>query len=175
MKWDTSLISETGLPELDRNDPDSFGGFEAVTSGTGIGRRARDYLQSTDRDSVIREMVDGELGRVEAVHVLQAARMGDEAALDILDKPVTYMGIGIANAISLLNPEMIVIGGGVAEAGDVYLERVRSKVGAFTPIPSVIVPAELGNDAGAIGAIAGALEQCGKGRSNSGLSQGASK
>ncbi|GIP12782.1 ROK family protein [Paenibacillus macerans] len=136
-----------------------FGHFEQTASGTAIGQRARQFFTARERKSPILDLVQGDISRIDAKHVLQAAAQGDEVAWSILEEPVTHMAIGIANAISILNPALVVIGGGVAEAGNVYLDAVRSKVRGFTPIEATIVPAKLGNEAGAIGAVAGAVKR----------------
>ncbi|MBN2984932.1 MULTISPECIES: ROK family protein [Cohnella] len=142
--------------------PFEFGQFENVASGTAIGRRAQEHLTGNDKPSLIREMAGFDLEAINARHVLDAAGQGDSEALKILDKPLTYMAIGLANAVSLLNPALVVMGGGVAEAGEVYLEAICEKMKHFTPIPAAVVSAKLGNRAGALGALAGVLEKCRK-------------
>ncbi|WP_128660903.1 ROK family protein, partial [Paenibacillus sp. 598K] len=89
--------------------------------------------------------------------VLAAAAQGDAEALELLRLPLDYMAIGIANAVSLLNPARVVIGGGVADSGELYVSAVRERIAALTPIATEVVAARLGNRAGAIGALAGVL------------------
>jgi len=152
------VISDYESDESLANDAFTFGSFERITSGTGIAERAKQVLRTSDRASIIRNLVNGQLSEVTAVHVFNAAKGGDELAWDILELPLKHMAIGIANVVSLLNPEVVIIGGGIAQSGEVYLQSIRNKVEKLTPIPVRIVPATLGNEAGAIGAIAGVLE-----------------
>lgn len=138
-----------------KEDLRKFGRFENETSGSTIGNRAREVLQKDSRESVVRELVNGNIEALEAKHVLEAAVLGDLIAWEILETPIRYMAMGIANAISLLNPEIVIIGGGVADSGELYVNAIRERVERYTPIKTDIVNARLGNMAGAMGAIAG--------------------
>ncbi|MFS0725320.1 ROK family protein [Paenibacillus sp. 1P07SE] len=141
-------------------DGNQFGHFEEIASGSGIGRQAREHLAQRTDDagpSLILRMTGGDPAAVDARHVLAAAGQGDAEALLLLEQPLEYMAIGIANAVSLLNPAMVVIGGGVADSGDWYVSAIRERVAALTPISTEIARATLGNRAGAIGALAGVL------------------
>ena len=88
--------------------------------------------------------------------VVEAARAGDRRAADVLARAGEYLGIGMANVAVIVGPERIVVGGGVAAAGELILEPARRELARrLTVIPSdliPIVPAELGLRAGAIGA-----------------------
>ena len=88
--------------------------------------------------------------------VVEAARAGDRRATDVLARAGEYLGIGMANVAVIVGPERIVVGGGVAAAGELILEPARRELARrLTVIPSdliPIVPAELGLRAGAIGA-----------------------
>lgn len=103
-------------------------------------------------------MIDLAGGRVEAVTaeaVAAAARAGDALALEIIAEAVAYLGMGIANIVSLLNPEIVVLGGGLFHAADVLLEPVRREVGRWAqPLAARAVRIELsglGEDAGLYG------------------------
>ena len=95
-------------------------------------------------------------GTATAEEAYDAARAGDRAALAGLESVGRYLGIGIANLIVVLNPERVVIGGGVAAAADLLLPAVRDEVGRRVHVTDLsqveIVAAELGTWAGAIGA-----------------------
>jgi glucokinase len=94
-------------------------------------------------------------GRATAAEVVEAAREGDARALAALARAGAFLGIAIGNAILLLSPERVVVGGGVAEAGDLLLEPVREEVLRrvhAAPVDRIpIVAAALGASAGAIG------------------------
>lgn len=87
---------------------------------------------------------------------VERARAGDEVAIAGLEKIGRYLGIGIGNVITLVNPDRVVIGGGIAAAGDLLLDAARDEIRRRTTMTSLaeveIVTAELGTWAGAIGA-----------------------
>ena len=102
-------------------------------------------------------------GRASSEEVVEAARAGDEQALRALEQVGRWLGIGIANVIVSLNPERVVVGGGVAEAGDLVLEPARVEVRRRVRVAPVeriaIVRAELGYEAGSIGAAVWGAEE----------------
>ncbi|MFD1887192.1 ROK family protein [Paenibacillus wenxiniae] len=135
-----------------------FGRYESLASGTGIGEHARRWLRQ--QHGQVGEHIIAQAGRVEdvqAVHVLQLAAAGDMDAQTIMQEPIGYMAAGIANIVSLLNPERIVVGGGVSESS-YYMSELARRVQQFTPIKAQLVPAQLGNEAGALGAVYGVLQ-----------------
>jgi glucokinase len=101
-------------------------------------------------------------GRATVADVVAAARAGDERAREAIARAAGYLGIAIANAVVLLSPDRVVIGGGVAGAGDVLLEPIRAEVRrrvSLAPADRIdIVPGALGPVAGAIGAALRGLE-----------------
>jgi glucokinase len=102
---------------------------------------------------------------LEARDIIMAARAGDKVADQIIKTAAYYLGLGLGNVINLCNPDTIVIGGGVSHAGDILFGPLE----AYTRASSLesaaeavkIVPAELGNDAGCIGAAALVLQETG--------------
>lgn len=111
------------------------GGWETEAAGPAVARRA---------------------GMESAEAVVAAARAGNEAALDALQQAADYLALGIASLISLLDPDMVVLGGGLMQASDLMLERIRSQALRWTqPIAAGVVRIEktaLGEDAGLLGA-----------------------
>jgi len=101
-------------------------------------------------------------GRTTMEEVLAGVGAGDPACVAAFRQAAAYLGIGLANIITVIGPERIVIGGGVAEAGDALLdpirEAVRARVTLVPPERISIVAAELGSAAGAIGAALAAVE-----------------
>lgn len=138
------------------------GCLEALASGTAIARRMRALMVQTGRRSL--RGTDAE--SVTAEDVVRAVEGGDPLALDIWRDTVEYLGIGLANAITILAPEVLAIGGGVARAGDLLFGPLREviKQRVFqVPVSRVsIVPARLGDDVGVVGAITLALQGIGK-------------
>ncbi|MEW4306753.1 ROK family glucokinase [Rossellomorea marisflavi] len=127
------------------------GCLETVASATGVVRVAREKLKSTTEDSVLRD-----LKAIGAKQVFDAARAGDSLALKIVDQLAYYLGLSLANLGNTVNPEKIVIGGGVSKAGKTLLEPVMNyfKRFAFPKVrtSTTIDIATLENDAGVIGA-----------------------
>ena len=93
---------------------------------------------------------------LEAKDIFWEARQGDGVAQAIVNEMAYYLGLGIANILNILNPDRVVVGGGVARAGDILFQPLREWVNKKAlPIPAKnaqIMPALLGNDAGSIGA-----------------------
>ncbi|HHV43902.1 MAG TPA: ROK family protein [Firmicutes bacterium] len=141
------------------------GCLEAYASGTAIARMAREALESGTQ-SKIRDLVEDNLEAVSAKVVGEAAAQGDEVANAILDKAFHYLGLGMISVINLFDPELIVIGGGVSKLGDrlfkPVIEMVRTRAVAGPREKTRIVPAELGVDAGMLGACALVLDIAGR-------------
>jgi glucokinase len=132
------------------------GCLEALASGPAIARRAREAL-ATGRPSRLREA-----GDFTAADVVRLAQEGDALAAEVWDEAVRYLGLGVAAIVTILAPQRVVIGGGVAKAGDFLFEPLRREVRRrvkLVPVESVpILPAALGPDVGILGAAAVALE-----------------
>jgi len=108
-------------------------------------------------------MTGNRIENITAEQVNLAAKDGDELAREIIDQAAYYLGIGVTNLVNIFNPEVVIIGGSMADMGDLLLQPVRAMVAekAFPLYAQTveIVPAQLGNDAGLFGAAIYALEQ----------------
>jgi glucokinase len=138
------------------------GCWEQVASGVAIAR-AGGRAVSDEPGSPIARLAGGDPRRATGELVTEAARDGDAAAVEILTTVARRLGEGIAGLVNVLDPEVVVLGGGVGEAGDLLLGPLREAYlaaveGADVRPEVPIVPARLGNDAGAIGAALLALE-----------------
>lgn len=104
-------------------------------------------------------------GTATAEEAVRAARAGDERAIAGLAAVGRYLGIGIANMITVLSPDRIILGGGVAAAGDLLFAPIRAEIARRVTTTSIddvtLVPAELGTWAGAIGAAVHGAERAG--------------
>lgn len=133
----------------------SIGCLETVASATGVVKVARLLAESYAGVSPIKELIDsGE--DVTSKDIFYAAESGDSFADSVVEKVGRYLGLASANLANILNPDSIVIGGGVSAAGEFLRERVEKYFKTYT-FPQVcqstkIKIAELGNDAGIIGA-----------------------
>lgn len=139
----------------------NHGCLEAVASGGAIGRRARE-LVAAGRGRRMLTLAGGMPDRVSARTVFEAAAEGDAEALDLVRCAARYLGIGIANILNVLNPALVILGGGVMESGPLIWELVRSEVeknALNQSLASVrLVPAALGGRMGLMGAVALALD-----------------
>ncbi len=139
------------------------GCLEALGSGTAIARMAREAVTRGQGQKLL-ELAQGSVEALDARIVASAARAGDAVAQDILRCAATYVGIGLANVVNILNPELIVLGGGVTRMGELLFDPVREVI-AQRAMPAMravrIVPAALGGDVvlfGAVALIANALK-----------------
>jgi len=134
----------------------NYGCLEVYSSATGIRRMVRETLSDSSSKTVLRELVkDEEPGRIPEV-VMKAAKDGDEAALRIWDQFGTALGIGMASLVNILNVEMIVLGGGVSLAWDLFIDKAVAdlkKRALRAPAERVkVVKSVLGDDEGIMGA-----------------------
>ncbi len=133
------------------------GCLEAYASGPAIAARAVEGLEA-GAPSIIPELVDGDLRNVTAETVSDAIVAGDLYAADVMRETASFLGTGLANLINILNPEMIVLSGGVTNSGKHLFDPLRREVRrrAFRPASEAcrIVSSELGGMAGVIGAAA---------------------
>jgi glucokinase len=140
----------------------NYGCLEAYASGPSIADRAREAVASDD-DGLLVRMVGGDLSRISAATVYEAAKGGDEVALDVVRETARLLGAGIANLLNIFNPDVVVIAGGVTQAGDSLFGPLRKEVRkrAFRPAVEAcrIVPGLLPGSAGVVGAVAAFKQQ----------------
>ncbi len=128
----------------------NYGCVEQYCSATGIVRLAKLYLAACDTATSLREVEN-----LTCKDIFDAAKAEDAAALAILDQVYNYMGLFLANVCSTVNPEVVVIGGGVSKAGDMLVKGVEPyfhKHVFHAAGGAKFTMASLGNDAGAYGA-----------------------
>jgi len=108
--------------------------------------------------SALHRMVDGDLSCLTAATVYEAAKSGDALARELVRDTATFLGAGIANLLNVFNPDVVVIAGGVTQAGEPLFDPLRAEVRrrAFRPAVDTcrIVPGELPGTAGVVGAVA---------------------
>lgn len=131
------------------------GCLEAFASGPAIVAMAQEYIKG-GKSTKFREMAAVEGGEITPYMVAKAAEEGDPVAKRIFEIVGEYIGIGLTSVINLLNPERVIIGGGVAESGELLLGPIRKTIKERAMVVAGnavgIVPAQLGNSAGVIGA-----------------------
>jgi glucokinase len=157
---------EIGHMTIDVNGPrcscGNIGCLEMLASGTAVAKEAISRIRQGERSSLT-DIVEGKIESITAEKVGVAAQGGDSLALEVVLKAATYLGVGMVNLVNIFNPEMIIVGGGMAKMGDLLLDPARQVVRerAFQlPAQAVsIVPAQLGDDAGVLGAAIFAFQQ----------------
>ena len=132
------------------------GCFEAYASATALIRQTKQAMVKYP-SSVMWDIVKGNIDAVNGLTAFDAMRKGDEAGKAVVDKYVYYLSVGIANMINIFQPEILCIGGGVSKEGDnivVPLQKIvdGENYARLMEKKAVIKAAELGNDAGIIGA-----------------------
>jgi len=133
----------------------NYGCLEAYASGPAIAARAAEAVETGATTSLAR-YVGGDLSKITAQVVYEAAKDGDPVALEVVADTAKFLGAGVANVINLLNPQVVVVCGGVTLAGDRLFEPLRREVKRRAFKPGVdacrIIPGELAGTAGVYGA-----------------------
>jgi glucokinase len=134
------------------------GCWEQYASGTALGQTAREVARTSPAAAArFLELVDREPARITGEDVARAAAAGDPLALELVTEVGVWLGQGIADLAAVLDPEVVVIGGGVSRLGEMMLGPARERLEralpgrGFRPGPRVVV-AELGPQAGLVGA-----------------------
>lgn len=135
----------------------NYGCLEAYASGPAIALRAIEGIEA-GAETVLSEMVQDRLDQITAATVYEAAAQDDVYANEVIKDTAKFLGAGVANIINILNPEMVVIAGGVTRAGEHLFGPLRAEVRlrAFRTAEEHcrIVPGELPGTAGVVGAVA---------------------
>jgi glucokinase len=153
------IAGEIGHMTMDPNGPKcncgNYGCLEAYVGAPNIARRTREAIMAGE-PSVVTELVDGDLYRITPKIVTMAALKGDRLARRIMQDTAELIGLALANVVNMFNPELLIIGGGVAQAGDLLLSPIKQTVKSRAMREHAkmveVVAAELGEDAGVIGA-----------------------
>jgi glucokinase len=157
---------EVGHMTIDDNGPicncGNKGCWETLASGTALAKEARRRIVGGVRTSIL-EYAEGDIEKVtpEAIH--GAAQQGDSLAKELIARTGYYVGVGLANLINIFNPELIVIGGGLSNIGDMLLKPAfkvageRSFKEAFQAVR--FASAGLGPNSGVLGAAAFAFQE----------------
>lgn len=131
------------------------GCWEKYASATAIIRMGRALMEEKP-DCALARQLGSDAAQLNAKAVLDLAKAGDADCMGIFETYVKYLCVGLANLINIYDPDMIVLGGGVAYAGDFLLDAVRAALGDYVYCPALswarVELARMGNDAGIIGA-----------------------
>jgi len=162
----TGTAGEVGHMVIDDDGPlcncGNRGCWETLASGTALAREARHRIKEGAATSIL-EYAGGDIKRVNAEVIHEAAKSGDKLANELIAQLAYYLGVGLANLINIFNPEVIIIGGGLSNIGDMLLKPAFEEAGrrAFKQSYQVVrfARAELGRNSGVLGAAAHALEK----------------
>jgi len=152
-----SFAGELGHNIIDPNGTECscgrFGCWEVFASGTAIRDMALRSMESSP--SMITELANINGEKITSRHVFEAMALNDPVAVEVIDRSIHYMALGLANAVHTFNPDRIVIGGGVSKAGDLLFPALVEKTELFVMDPyKGTEPAALKDDVGLIGAAA---------------------
>jgi glucokinase len=157
---------EVGHMTIDDNGPicpcGNRGCWETLASGTALTREARKRIEKGVRTSILK-YAEGDIEKVTPQAIHSAAQQGDSLAKELIARTGYYVGVGLVNLINIFNPELIVIGGGLSNIGDMLLKPAFKVAGerAFKePFQAVhFASAGLGRNSGVLGAAAFALRE----------------
>jgi glucokinase len=164
-----NFAGEIGHTVIDPHGPPCGCGrrgcWERYASGSGLGRIARDAALAGRAGRVV-AISGGDADSVRGEHVVRAVSEGDEEANAILEEFAWWLALGLANLANILDPRVVVIGGGLVRAGEPLLAAVRAALleqveGAAVRPEIDLVPAALGDRGGAIGAAVTGFEAAG--------------
>jgi glucokinase len=137
-----------------------MGCLEAEIGAAGIVRRLVWRIKAGD-DSRALEMANGQLSAITVHHIFDAARGGDGVAIAVVRDTARYIGMAIGNLVAVVDPEVVVLGGVIADAADLLVEPTRVEAARRMPAATAgsvrIVPTAHGGDAGALGAARAAM------------------
>lgn len=133
-----------------------FGCVESYASATALIRQTREAI-ARHPESLMWELCGGDLSRVDARLPFAAAKKGDPVGAEVVDTYISYLAAGLSTFIVIFRPQVIIIGGGISNEGDALLKPLNEKMFQCTYAAKEIgipraIRAELGNDAGIIGA-----------------------
>lgn len=159
------VAGEGGHVSIDYRSPyrcgcGTLGCIEALAAGPGMVRRARVFLEQDPRAaSLLRDMCQGHLSRLTPQMIEEAHTKGDPVAKAIVDESGFFLGVWLAGMITVLDPEAIVVGGGVSRIGKPLFDKIRETIPKYTinrefAAKTPILPAKLQRDVGVFGAAA---------------------
>ena len=135
------------------------GCLEAIASRTAMAKQFRKAIEKKGKKSVLTKLTDGDLSVIRSGVLVKAIRAKDKLTLKVFKKVTRYLGIGVGSIVNFLNPDMIVLGGGVVEAlDDTFIDNIRTYAEKYA-LPDTlsgvqIVRAKLGDNSGILGAAA---------------------
>jgi predicted NBD/HSP70 family sugar kinase len=140
---------------VEREDYRRFGSLQAEIGAAGIVRRLVWRIKSGDRSGVL-DMAGGDIGAIQVSHIFEAARIGDGVSISVIRDTARYIGMAVANLVVIADPDIVVLGGLIADAADQLLQLAQAE--ALRRLPKsmadslMVSVATLGDDGGPLGA-----------------------
>jgi glucokinase len=138
------------------------GCWEALASGTALAREARNRIKEGAKSKMV-DLVSGDIEKISARTVQEAAEENDGVAKDLIARTGYYLGVGLANLINIFNPELIIIGGGVSNIGkmlfDPAFETARKRAYTVAYEALRFAAPKLGRNSGVLGAAVHAFDE----------------
>jgi glucokinase len=133
-----------GVKFLDNQYP-GFGALESIASGKGIAERATEKLAELFKGQTFPE--------IDTAYVFQAAKDGKEWAIGIVDATIDYLSLAIANITACLDPELIILGGGISDSAEMLIEPIKKRITGVIPRVPIIKESLLKDNAAILGAV----------------------
>lgn len=136
------------------------GCWESYSSATGLVNMTKDKIEAcraSGEQTIMEEMIEGDLSKTSGKTAFAAMKQGDKAAAEVVDDYIDYLACGLTNILKIFHPDVLSIGGGICNEGDTLLVPLRDRIDTLLHLPSgskmaEIKIAEMGNDAGIVGA-----------------------
>ncbi|RSD27260.1 ROK family transcriptional regulator [Mesobacillus subterraneus] len=154
----SSAAGEIGYMVTDKNHMKNefkpifhrYGYLESVAGGKSIGDRLTKCIQKEPEHPLHQQALASELAGETA---FKLAKTGDEIALKVIEEAIEHLAYGIVNAASLLNPEVVILGGGVLKSSEFILPKLQEIVNQYLPSSVQLKTSQLGDNAGVLGAV----------------------
>lgn len=134
------------------------GCLETFSSATAIKKYVRQRITDGERNTIILNMAKNDIKKIGGKMIIEAAKKGDKLALEAVDRLASYLGLGIVNIASVIDPEVFLIGGGLSKTGDFLLDKIKAAVNNHKFFQTLgigdVKIAKFGSEAGVIGAAA---------------------
>jgi len=158
----SGCAGELGIPNLTEEEKAKWGGLARWEADLGLTQKAVEAVKKGEKTKIL-DFANGDIKNITMKTVVEAAKEGDPLATRLVEEAGIELGVRIAYLVNFLNPEVVVIGGGIERAGNVLLDAIKRtvRVKAFEEMANVvrIVPTQLGEDSVAMGAVSLVIQE----------------
>lgn len=146
----------TDIDDLDRWEK-GIPPFENMFSGMAIGRDFKRLLQE-DKDTILIQKVEGNIDKIDTQLVFWGYKQRDRLCIEFIKRKAKYLAMVLSNISTILNPEVLILGGGIADNFGIIKEIVHEYIHQTVPFPPIMVKAEMGDMSGLLGALKLAID-----------------